>query len=188
MLQQLDLRSSKVDDVYKDGDVISFFGAEESWSVVCNILGLEHLVNDPRYDTQEKRNNHSDELGAIFDDAFSKKSRAEWQSEFRKARLRLDPCLDYAELVTHPQIIANDLIVEIDHPLRGKTKMLNFPVSFKGTALDPSSYRHPPIVAEHSEEILREAGYSPQAIDEMVDMGVVRTATKWVRPKETDKE
>ncbi|MBW1708003.1 MAG: CoA transferase, partial [Deltaproteobacteria bacterium] len=95
----------------KDGDVVTFYGAGESWPLFCRILGLEHLLKDPMYDTQEKREQMREDLYPILDEAFSKKTRAEWQRIFRENKLRVDPALDHAEVVAHPQTSANDAIV-----------------------------------------------------------------------------
>ena len=53
------------------------------------IIGIEHLLNESKYDTQEKRVERREELYPILDEAFSKKTRAEWQEIFRKAKMRL---------------------------------------------------------------------------------------------------
>lgn len=163
----------------KDGDVVTFYGANESWPVMCKILGLEHLLDDPRYDTQEKREQARDELYAIWDEAFSKKTRAEWQQIFREAKLRVDPALDHAEVVAHPQVAANEAIVELDHPIRGKVKMLSIPLKLKKMPLRKPL--PPPLIGQHSEEILRELKYSQDEIEELIEQGVVRTPTRWVR-------
>ena len=125
----------------KDGDVVTMFGMGGTWDAFCGVLGVEHLLEDPRYDSQEKREQRKEELYPILDEAFKKRTRAEWQQAFREAKLRADPALDYSELVNHPQFTENQMMLEFDHPAKGKTKMLALPLTLKGT---PINYGLPP--------------------------------------------
>jgi crotonobetainyl-CoA:carnitine CoA-transferase CaiB-like acyl-CoA transferase len=161
----------------KDGDVVTIFGSDDDeWRIFCSILDIEHLLDNPRYDTQSKRREFKFELYPILDEAFRKKTRKEWQDIFQKAGLRCDPCLDYAELVAHPQFEANDTVVEVDHPRDGKMKMIGLPIKFKGTPLSHHS-RHAPLLGEHTREILVELGYTTEEIEKLYDQGVIGMAT-----------
>ncbi|MFQ5875470.1 MAG: CaiB/BaiF CoA transferase family protein, partial [Dehalococcoidia bacterium] len=97
----------------KDGDLITIFGWGAQWPTFCKVLQVEHLVKDPRFATDEARNQHREELYPLLDEAFSKKTKAEWQKLFREARMRCDPCLDYEELFAHPQVAANEMVVSL---------------------------------------------------------------------------
>ncbi len=165
----------------KDGDVVTFYGVGSSWPKFCELLGIEYLLNDPRYDSQENRVERREELYPVLDEAFSKKTRAEWQKIFREAGMRVDPALDHAELAAHPQFSSLDMIVELDHPVRGKIKMLRPPIKLrKMTEITPLP---PPLIGQHSEEILKEIGYSQVEIDEFINQGIIRTPTKWIEKK-----
>ncbi len=156
----------------KDGDVVTMFGQDdEEWVTVCSILGIEYLLADPRYDSHEKRVQRKFELYPILDEAFRKKTRAEWQELFRQHGLRCDPCLDYAEFLAHPQFKANDMITETNHPQYGKLRMLASPINFKG--IGAIKRRHPPILGEHTTEILGGLGYGDEQIEKLRQDGVV---------------
>jgi len=160
----------------KDGDVVTIFGQDDDeWPVVCSILGLEELMNDPRYDTQEKRVARKFELYPILDQAFSKKTRAEWQEVFRQHGLRCDPALDYAEFIDHPQFKENDMLIEVMHPRDGVLTLLGSPVKFKGIAKLVA--KPPPILGEHTKEILSELGYTENDIDALKNEGVIGIAS-----------
>ena len=157
----------------KDGDVVTIFGQDDhEWPIFCRILGIEHLLADPRYRTANERTERKFELYPILDEAFRKKTRAEWAQLFKENRLRCDPCLDYQEVLDHPQFKALDLIVEVEHPVRGKMKTLRPPMEFGGLPR-PNSFRHPPVLGEHTREILLELGYESQEVDEWVKHGIV---------------
>ncbi|MFC2005978.1 CaiB/BaiF CoA transferase family protein [Chloroflexota bacterium] len=158
----------------KDGIIASWHMTDPFWSRFCKVLGLEHLATDPRFENDEVRDKHIDELYAILDPVFLTKTRAEWQQAFREARLRADPCLTYEELcVPHPQVEANEGITTINHPTQGKIRMLGVPVKLTKTPGKPQ--RHPPLLGEHTKEILTEIGYSEKEIAELEDMNIIRT-------------
>jgi crotonobetainyl-CoA:carnitine CoA-transferase CaiB-like acyl-CoA transferase len=149
----------------KDGDVVTIYGSGSQWPTFCKVLGIEHLEKDPRFATDEKRVEHREELYPILDEAFSKKTRAEWQKLFKEAKMRCDPCLNYQELFSHPQIEANQMVITVNHPNRGKLKNVAPPIKFKGTPAIPD--RSAPLLGEHTEEILLGLGYSKEEIEEL---------------------
>jgi crotonobetainyl-CoA:carnitine CoA-transferase CaiB-like acyl-CoA transferase len=150
----------------KDGDVITIYGSGSQWPTLCKILGIEHLENDPRFSTDEKRVEHREELYPILDEAFSKKTRAEWQKLFKEAKMRCDPSLNYEELFSHPHIEANKMVIS-------KIKNLAPPVKFKTTQAMP--HRSSPLLGQHTEEILLALGYSAADIHELEKQGVINT-------------
>ncbi|MDO8784770.1 MAG: CoA transferase, partial [Syntrophales bacterium] len=95
---------------------------------------------------------------------------------FREAKMRCDPCLTYEELFNHPQVAANEMVVNLDHPLRGMIKMLGVPVKLKKTPGRPQL--PPPLLGEHSEEILREIGYTDEQIGELAAAKVIKVRAK----------
>lgn len=160
----------------KDGDVLTIFGTGPMWSDFCKLVSVEHLANDPRFNTDEARYENREEIGKLLDEAFSKKTRAEWQQVFREARMRCDPCLTYEEVIEHPQLEANDMIYTIRDPTRGEVKMLGLPVKLKNTPGKPQG--PPPRLGQHTEEILLRLGYSKETIAELEAEKVIRTTRK----------
>lgn len=157
----------------KDGDVVTIFGQDDhEWPIFCRILGIEHLLEDPRYRTAAERTERKFELYPILDEAFRKKTRAEWGELFRQNGLRCDPCLDYQEVLDHPQFQALDQIVEVEHPVRGKMRTMRPPMEFNGLPR-PSTFRHPPVLGEHTKGVLAELGYTTQEIEELENLGVI---------------
>ncbi len=157
----------------KDGDVMTVFGSDPLWPAFCKLLGLEELAEDPRFANDQKRREHRQEVNRILDEAFSKKTRLEWQQIFKEAKMRCDPCLTYEELCAHPQVAANDMIITMDHPARGRLKMLGVPVKLKKT---PGGPQHSaPLLGQHSTEILLRLGYTAEDIAALEREGVIKT-------------
>jgi crotonobetainyl-CoA:carnitine CoA-transferase CaiB-like acyl-CoA transferase len=137
---------------------------------------VEHLAEDPKFNTDEARHENREEIGRLLDEAFSKKTRAEWQQIFREARMRCDPCLTYEEICAHPQLEANEMIYSVSHPTRGEMKMLGLPVKLKET---PGSPQGPsPLLGQHTGEILLRLGYTNKDITDLEAKGIIKTARK----------
>ncbi|HEY7269536.1 MAG TPA: CoA transferase [Dehalococcoidia bacterium] len=89
----------------------------------------------------------------------------------RALGIRATPVQSYGEVVNDPQVLANEYIVDIDHPKFGPTRMTGNPLRFSETRseLSPTA----PAVGEHSLEVLREAGYSDEEVSTFMRDGVV---------------
>lgn len=160
----------------KDGDVLTIFGTGPMWPDFCRLVGAENLADDPRFKTDEARHENREEIGRLLDEAFSKKTRAEWQQLFREAKMRCDPCLTYDEVCAHPQLEANKMIHTTNHPTRGEVKMLGLPVKLEKTPGRPQGPS--PLLGQHTEEILLGLGYSSEDIADLEAAGVIRKARK----------
>ncbi|MDY6853644.1 MAG: CoA transferase [Thermodesulfobacteriota bacterium] len=160
----------------KDGDVMVMLGVGPTWPVFCRVLDVVHLEKDPRFETETARFENAEELYTILDEAFSKKTRLEWQQIFRENRLRCDPCLTYEELFAHPQVEANEMVVDLKHPKRGTMKMLGIPVKLRKTPGKADT--PPPLLGQHTEEILLKLGYSNKDVEELSNKKVIVKAVK----------
>jgi crotonobetainyl-CoA:carnitine CoA-transferase CaiB-like acyl-CoA transferase len=136
-------------------------------------VGLEQLAHDPRFGSDEVRSQRREEVDSLLDEAFSKKTRAEWQQIFKEARMRCDPCLTYEEICAHPQVTANEIIYKTKHPIRGETKMLGVPVKLSETPGCPQGSS--PLLGQHSKRILLDLGYSSTEIADLEAEGVIKT-------------
>jgi len=158
----------------KDRDVVTMMGRGPDWPGFCRMMGLEYLENDPRFATDDARQQHHQELYPILDALFAQRTAAEWQELFRAHQMRCDPVLTHAEAVAHPQVEANEMVITLEHPLRGPLKMVGIPVKLKKTPARPPT--PPPLLGQHTAEILLGLGYSPQEIAELEKDGVIKTA------------
>jgi CoA:oxalate CoA-transferase len=150
---------------------LAMLWSDRFWPDFCKVMGLEHLEKDPRFETSEKRTKNSRELIIILDDAFARKPREEWKKQLDGRDLIWGPVNSYAEVAADPQIIANEYVVDFDHPAGKRIKMVGFPVKLSKT---PGKIRMPaPEFGQHTEEILLELGYSWDDIVSFRDKGVI---------------
>jgi CoA:oxalate CoA-transferase len=158
----------------KDGDVLTIFGTDPLWPAFCKLLGVEHLANDPRFISDKVRRQNRLVVEKLLDEAFSKKTRAEWAQIFKEAKMRCDPCLTYEELCVHPQVEANDIIFTTTHPVRGETRMLGIPVKLQKTPGRPQGTA--PLLGQDTDTILEGLGYTKEEISQMEAEKIIRAA------------
>jgi len=135
------------------------------WAAFCHAIGRPELETDPRFDSAGKRIRDRHELNALLDAHFSTQPTAHWLRALESADIFCAPVLDYAEVTSHEQIRANGYVQEMAHPKMGQMRIVPCPIDFKGTPAD--STRPEPTLGQHSDEVLREFGYSDGEIEEM---------------------
>lgn len=140
------------------------------WTDVFQAIGRPELSEDPKYSTDKARMENTEELVGIFDEAFAKKSSAEWADVFKKWNFIYAPIKSPAEVIHDPQAIANDFFAEINHP-DGTIKVVNSPVKF---VQNPATIRTPaPEAGQDNESVLLEAGFTPEQIAKLKENGII---------------
>jgi len=133
------------------------------WKVVCELLEVSELAEDPRYNTQDKRLDRSEELVTIFKKAFLKRTRDEWVELFAEKDLIMSPVFSTMEAIHDPQMTANGYMVDYEHPELGRMKIPGFPVRFSQTSINNNLLA--PRLGEHTENVLKEiAGYGDEEL------------------------
>ena len=126
------------------------------------VIGLEHLLDDPRYDTNEKRFSRRPELHALIDAALAADTSDGWIARINAAGVPCGRVQDIAEVFADPQVVAQEMAIEVEHPGHGPVTMLGFPVKLDGT---PCEARLPaPELGQHTAQVLASVGYSPEEI------------------------
>ena len=154
-----------------DGKLVNIVVATEwHWKEFCKAVGLEELIEDPRFSTNQQRLKHREELERIIVEKLKEKPRDEWIEILLKAGVPCGAVNTIREVIEHPQTKHRKVVVEVDYPGLGKIKLFNNPVKFSGFEIE---VRRPPKLGEHTEEILKALGYDDKEIEELKAGGVI---------------
>jgi crotonobetainyl-CoA:carnitine CoA-transferase CaiB-like acyl-CoA transferase len=145
---------------------------ERHWGPLCRALGIPELENDPRFSTDEKKIENSEELVAIFDEIFITRPREDWLRIFDENDLFCCGVNTFMELGHDPQVQENDYLIDFEHPALGKVKFPGYPVHFGESWARTTSAA--PDLGEHTEEVLTGlAGLRGEEIEGLRKEGVV---------------
>jgi crotonobetainyl-CoA:carnitine CoA-transferase CaiB-like acyl-CoA transferase len=154
----------------KDGRwlILSLLNEERQWPALARCLGHEEFVTDPRFATKKDRHARSLELIKIFDEIFATKDLAEWRKILDGNGLVFGVVGILDDIPHDQQMIENEVLV----PFENDTMLtINSPIWVDGSRkVQP---RKPPGLGEHSDEILRNAGYDEAAIKALRASGAV---------------
>jgi crotonobetainyl-CoA:carnitine CoA-transferase CaiB-like acyl-CoA transferase len=148
-------------------------GANQSnWERIADTLGHPEWKLDPRFDTNTHRMEHLTALVEAMEAVLAEKTTAQWIALFDVNGVPAGPVHSIGEALNHPQVLARDMVVELDHPQAGAVKTLGFPIKLSAT---PARVDRPaPNLGEHSREILREFAFTDDQIDDLLRSGVVQ--------------
>ncbi|WP_411504430.1 CaiB/BaiF CoA transferase family protein [Brevibacillus centrosporus] len=147
----------------KDGDIILAIANNSLWERACRALGWEDLREDPRFQTNDDRVAHRDFLVAIISARIAEMDRQEIIHKLDQAGVPAGPIHTVDQVLNHPQVLAREMVLEVEHPIVKDLKMPGFPVKLSDTPAQV--HRHPPLLGEHTEEILLEMGFLPEQIE-----------------------
>ncbi|MBL7177371.1 MAG: CoA transferase [Desulfobacteraceae bacterium] len=145
---------------------------EPYWPPLCKAIGQEDLENDPKFSTREKRMENNVELIRLIDEAMATKTRDEWGTILDEHGIVWTHIpSSFEEVTKDPQVLANEHIVEVEHPSFGPTKIVTTPIRLNKET--PPIRKLAPEIGQHNEEILLEMNYSWDDIGKLRDKGVI---------------
>jgi crotonobetainyl-CoA:carnitine CoA-transferase CaiB-like acyl-CoA transferase len=155
-----------------DGHLMVAVGNDALWRRFAPLVGLPELVDDPRFATNPQRVANRAELIRRIETSLAAKDSAVWAEELSRAGIPAAVINGIDAALVHPQVQAREMVVTTEHPTAGTLRMTGSPIKlsqYKATVRRP-----PPMLGEHTDEVLSELGYSASDVEAMRDAGAVR--------------
>jgi crotonobetainyl-CoA:carnitine CoA-transferase CaiB-like acyl-CoA transferase len=149
-----------------DGHLILAVGNDGQFVKFCEVAGCAELPRDPRFARNADRVRHRATLVPLLATVMKKRGRAEWLAALEAAKVPCGPINDLADVFADPQVRERGMTVRLPHPLAGALELVASPMKLSQT---PVRYRlAPPLLGEHTDEVLREFGLQT---DELAALG-----------------
>ncbi|MEM3806136.1 MAG: CaiB/BaiF CoA-transferase family protein [Sulfolobales archaeon] len=143
------------------------------WNNLCKALNLSDICSDPRFKSNPDRVRNREELIKILEEIFSRKPRDYWLKILEEHDVPAGPVYEVDEVFEDPHIRSSGIVGVVEHSRLGQIKQLLYPALIDGER--PKPRRAPPVLGEHTIEIMKELGYTEQQIQELVRRGVIST-------------
>jgi crotonobetainyl-CoA:carnitine CoA-transferase CaiB-like acyl-CoA transferase len=160
----------------RDGRWIVFahLRSDPFWKDFAAALGLEHLIDDPRFHNHMTREKNYKALSKLIEDKMAEKTSNEWIERFGKfPRVSYSRVNRLEDIPKDPQVLANEYLIDVDHPLMGLVKMVGMPFQFSKTPAKHFRFVAPEL-GQHTEEVLLEiGGYNWDEITQLRDKGII---------------
>jgi len=155
-----------------DRPIVLAIGNDEQFRKFCDVADVPGLAQDPRFATNDARINHRDALTRELEIVLQKRPAAAWLAALEPAQVPCAPINDLAQVFADPQVRHRGMRVDVAHPSGGSVPIVASPLRLSATP--PAYDRAPPLLGQHTEEILRERlGMSDERITELRRNGVV---------------
>ena len=149
-----------------DGRYITIGAIEDVfWRNLCQSLGREDLINDPRFSNSLARMENRRGLFSILNPIFKSRTRDEWAKILTEGDVPWGPVNTIEEVFTDLQLLSRELFEEVSYPAFGDLKQIRFPVKFSETPA--KNFSSAPRPGQHAEEILLALGYTSSEIEDL---------------------
>lgn len=143
------------------------------WELLCRAIGLERLIDDPRFRTNDDRAAHRAELVPLLAETFAEKDAAHWVGLLRSEGIPTAPVNDLEGALHEPQVRARNMVIFQDHPTGARIAMSGNPIKLSDTPGE--TFTLAPLLGQHTEVILSEVlGYAPERIRALEAAGAIR--------------
>jgi len=154
-----------------DGDVAIAPSTQVHVRRLLEALGLGHLLDDPAFADNAARMSNRERLRALINARIGTATVDAWIERLNTAGVPCGRVMNLAEVFSDPQVLAQEMVLEIEHPGHGPVRMTGFPVKLSAT---PAQLRRPaPALGEHTDAVLGGLGYSAERIATLRREGVV---------------
>ena len=164
----------------RDGWVMVAAYMPDRWQRLCDLLGLSAMATDPRFATSPARVANRAEMVRLLTEVFRTRTTGEWLPLLERADILCARVATYRDVVGHPQVIANAMVAEVDHPQHGRIRMPGFPVNSARENTKP--HRAPPACGQDTVKVLCDLGFGAKEIEELRRAGAVHCAGQSAAP------
>jgi CoA:oxalate CoA-transferase len=155
-----------------DGWMMLAIGNNALWNKFCRVIERDDLVSDERFRDNESRTAHHEQLEAILSEIFRTRNLTEWLDLLNRSDIPCGPVQRVDEVMSHPQVNARGMILNLPHPVAGSIRMPGSPIKLSDTP--PVIDRAAPDLGQHTDEVLeRVLHLSPDQRDHLRKHGII---------------
>jgi formyl-CoA transferase len=151
-------------------DYVFVFAQQQMWHPLLRAMGRDDLIGDPRYETGEARWRNKDAVDALVEGWTRERTKHEVMQILAGAGVPCGACLDTGEVMSDPHLREREMIVEVEHPARGRYVTVGNPVKLSAS---PTTITPSPLLGQHRQEILEELGYTEPEIAALAKDGAI---------------
>ncbi len=145
---------------------------QNNWERLARALGRQELMTDPRFETDPSRRQNYLELAQELESTLLTRPADHWLPLLEDAGVPSGPINTMAEVYEDPHVLDRGMVAHLDHPVAGPIKTIGYPVKFSQT---PVQFRRPaPLLGQHTEDVLREGGFTGEEIAALLQSGAVK--------------
>lgn len=146
-------------------------GSEKLWKSFCEAIDHKSLAENPEYATNKDRVQNREILISLLQTIFSQKSTEEWLQILDDHGVPAGPIYTFHQIFSDPQVLHRDMLVKMNHPTAGTIKQTGIQVKLSET---PGAIEQPPpLLSQHTYDILSSLGYSSQHIETLKENGII---------------
>jgi crotonobetainyl-CoA:carnitine CoA-transferase CaiB-like acyl-CoA transferase len=161
-----------------DGHLILAVGNDAQFQRFCAVAGCAELPRDPRFASNSQRVRHREVLVPLLAERLRARPRAAWLAALEAANVPCGPINDLADAFADPHVVARGMTVNVGHPLNPALRLVASPMKLAATPV--RLHRPPPLLGQHTDEVLGEFGLDSAEVAHLRALGVLGSAA--VRP------
>ena len=148
-----------------EGALMLTAGNDEQYRRLCEAIGRPDMATDPRFSDGRTRIANRDALSAELEAVFATRPAKDWLPKLEAAGVPSGPIYNFKEVFDDPQIKARGMEAQVKHPYASTVSLVANPIHFSDTPM--TGYGAPPLLGEHTEEVLEELGYDHAAREKL---------------------
>ncbi|WP_245631665.1 CaiB/BaiF CoA transferase family protein [Alicyclobacillus ferrooxydans] len=158
-----------------DGSVIITVGNNHQFAALCRVFGLDDVLLDPRFQTNELRVANRDTLVRVLSATFKQLTTSQILAGCAEANVPSGPVLSVKEALEAEDTARRDMLWHVNHPVLGDLRLVASPLKLSES---PVCYKRvPPRHGEHTVDVLNELGFLPEQVQSWIDKGVLKTCS-----------